>query len=358
MMVDDHVMTVCHHGRPDGSYGVGMGQLRRIRIDAHQTEVSALSPVTDNSLSADLGAEQAWWLAHDEGGLGSIVSLLCWSEGDDPWSIEPVRLLGDDIVTDAEALTTADGCVFVVGSGFVGPDDRLDERRSFILRVREADVVSASNGEGFAAPAQALRLGQGLMTSIHEALVRAEVELLATDDDIVDALFEDHQGPATTPINIEGAAFCADDLVIGLRWPVTSDGHPILAVIHGARQVLTESTPSVERLLGLEVAIQTVDAIGSARRPAGIRGLGNSSVHRSVELLVGPTDRQMADDKVKSAAAAHVRLAIDSGSVEDVQRFEGFRKVEGLAPSPSTGDTPSWMYALDDDDAIVLLLDD
>ncbi len=342
---------------PGGSYGVGMGHLRRIRLDAHQTEVSALSPVTDPSLAAGLRAERAWWLAHDEGGLDSVVSLLCWSDGDDPWSIEPVRLLGDDTVTDAEALTTADGYVFVVGSGFVGPDDRLDERRSFILRVRESDVAAASNDGGFEASAYTMRLGPRLMTSIHEAILRAEVELLATDGDIVEALAEDHPGPATSPINIEGAAFCADDLVIGLRWPVTSAGHPILAIIHDARPLLTEPTPSADRLLELEMSVQIIDAVGSTRRPAGVRGLGNSSVHRSVELLVGPTDRQMADDKVKSAAAAHVRLAIDSGSVEDVQRFEGFRKVEGLAPSPA-GDTPSWMYALDDDDAIVLLLDD
>jgi hypothetical protein len=78
-------------------------------------------------------------------------------------------------------------------------------------------------------------------------------------------------------------------------------------------------------------------------------------VDGAVHLVIGQTERDLADKKVKAAASRHVEvqhLRTDHSGVTEIEQFEGFRKVEGVAPGLDGG----WLYALDDEDAVVLVL--
>jgi len=74
-----------------------------------------------------------------------------------------------------------------------------------------------------------------------------------------------------------------------------------------------------------------------------------------LHVLTGQTERSLAARKIKAGASRHVKIDVRQDSLTwsavEVQRFEGFRKVEALAPR----EDGRWLYALDDEDAIVIL---
>lgn len=315
-----------------------MAALERQRLDADTTEASGLLPVMSGPILAELGCDEAWWVCHDEGDLDSMVSLLaapCHGKAE-RWSVSGVRLVADGPPrTDAEAITRIEGTVFVIGSSFVGRSGVGDDRRAFIARFSEEDVSL----DAHSVSAQVLDLESTLVDRVTDALVG--IELLPTRND--------HRS-----INIEGAAVVADDLVLGLRWPATSDGHPLLIRFSGAAAVLTDADWSVETFADLAVAAHVISSDGTRKRPEGIRAVANSD--DGLHITVGPTERGLVAGKAKPAAARHLRL--DDGfdrreiGATEIERFEGFRKVEGLAPRSAD----RWLYALDDEDAIVLLV--
>ncbi len=316
-----------------------MARLERIRLTADASEASGLLPVVSPRILAELGSDEAWWVCHDEGDLGSMVSLLVGPRvaGDaSSWSALRVRLEADGPRrTDAEALARFEETVFVIGSSFVGKSGVLDERRAFIARFSEREVSVGDGSVG----AEVLHLESTLLDRTMGAF--AGIELMPADDD--------HPS-----INVEGAVVLDDDLVLGLRWPVTSDGRPLLVRFLGAAAVLTDTDWSAEKFGALEVVSHVVESGGTRKRPDGIRAIAR--VGDAIHVTVGQTERDLIAGKAKAAAARH--LVLDGGfgtrdiGATEVERFEGFRKVEALAPRSDD----RWLYALDDEDAIVLVV--
>jgi len=72
-----------------------------------------------------------------------------------------------------------------------------------------------------------------------------------------------------------------------------------------------------------------------------------------MHLITGQTDRKLAANQIAAAPSRHLRIPNSTGTPEEIQTFEGYRKVEGLASRGSDG----WIYVLDDEDTIVLLVD-
>ncbi len=388
-------------------YDAEVGSLRRIRLKTPINEASALITVRSPNLLSLLGADQAWWLAHDEAGLGAMVSVVHSRHGmdkefDESWQVATLQLATIDsnpILTDAEALAHTDGFVFVFGSSFVGPKGLLDERRSFVVRFAEHDVTAGtpdakrsttkksgtkktkSNSRGqLSAPASLLDLGTHLTRSINAAIEAQGIQLLEPHDRVAKQMRKSIKAgadldPGTQPINIEGAAFINDDLLLGLRWPVSSAGQPLLIRFEGARRVLLPTDWSVEALADCPTTVFPIDAGGTPKRPAGVRGMTVEAARlgETVHLITGPTERDLAADKVRSAPYQHLRVARVSDQTELLQTellqtFEGFRKVEAVAPytddtntagtTKTATDDADWIYALDDEDAIVLLIQD
>lgn len=318
-----------------------MAGLERLRLNAVRREASALLAVESAALLEAVGAEAAWWTCHDEGNLGAMVSLVCVT--DDAWTVRALDLAAVVEIehaeqragerTDAEALARIGDTVFVFGSSFTDKSGTFDERRAFIARFSEAAAVGSATVE-------VLELGSVLVDQVATAL--QTTELLAADGTEV-------------RVNIEGAAFVGPDLLLGLRWPVSADGQPILVRVMGAVAALSESSWSRSTLSQLDTDSVVVDVGASSKRPAGVRGM--TVVGNTVHLLSGQTERGLASKKVKAAPARHVRVgSLDRARTEstEIQSFEGFRKVEGLAPMMDG----RWLYALDDEDAIVLVVGD
>lgn len=306
-----------------------MSGLERLRLSSKRREASSLLAIESPAVLATLGATAAWWTCHDEGDLDAMVSIV--TVDGDRWSVRPIEFeTGRRERTDAEALARSDGSVFVFGSGFTDKSGQVDRRRAFIARFRETAAIAGPTRP------DVLDLGTDLLDSVTTAL--GAIALLEADEP--DRL-----------INIEGAAFVGDDLFLGLRWPVSDDGQPLLVRVAKAAAALTAPDWSVETFTGLEMSAHAVDVGASPKRPAGVRGL--TAIGSEVHLVVGQTERSLTAKKVKSAAARHVRVDVAGSSfaASDVETFEGFRKVEGVAPAPGGG----WLYALDDEDAIVLV---
>lgn len=395
---------------PDQLYDVWVTKLRRVQLDSAFTEASALLSVQSPGLLTRLGTEEAWWIVHDEAGLANMVSIVFKTKSGDTdaghrWSIAPATILAADdgaLVTDAEALANADGMVFVVGSAFVNRRGRLDTRRSFLARFVEADVEIGSgeilSGEvTVAVSAQVLMLSTELVVGLNSALDASDIDLMKlrrgaarrfaksdwTDEprangtgssgstgasgktgrsDNTDSpgrtdspgggeLLEDSELPdGWQPVNVEGAAIIGDDLLLGLRWPVSHGGQPLVAILKGGREALAAKDWSRATLLECPTSIRVIKEVGTSKRPAGIRAM--SEVDGELHIVCGPTDRDLAASEVRAAKLQHVMVDLVAMSVTKIRSFEGFRKVEALAPAR---DKTGWIYALDDEDAIVLL---
>lgn len=311
-----------------------MSGLKRFRLKSKRSEASSLLAIESAELLDQLDAAAACWTCHDEGDLDAMVSLIVL-RGDE-WTITPVALQSEaSRLTDAEALARLDDTIFVFGSNFSGKSGMFDDRRAFVVRFSERHAGTRS------ARADVLEVGTAF----------AELALSALKD--VDLLACELAAPL---LNIEGAGFVGNDLVLGLRWPVAADGQPVLVRLIGAAEVLLDVDWNVEKVRKLTATTVVVEVGGSPKRPAGIRGM--TIVGDEIHLVTGQTERGLAAKRVKAAAALHVRVdgALDGPRVQSVelQTFEGFRKVEGLA----TIADGRWLYSLDDEDAVVLVVGD
>lgn len=315
-------------------------------------------PVRSSELLKRLGLSTAWWLAHDEADLSGMVSLLSPGDDDDSWSVQTLTLettLEQRELTDAEALAYAEGSVFVFGSGFIGRNERLDDRRSFVVRFPEAAIEVDPGGLPHTSDTQVLDVGSIFVESVNRAIRDQGIELLPAAKRLTKKMKRSGFDELEQPINIEGVSFSGDNLVLGLRWPVTAKGEPIVAILWGARAVLTDESWSAAALGSCPVSVQVITGVGSTKRPAGIRGMAEDATesNSNLHVLVGPTERDLVAKSVRSAAPLHLEIDLANKAVVQRQSFEGFRKVEALAPARSGG----WMYALDDEDAIVLLVE-
>ena len=117
---------------------------------------------------------------------------------------------------------------------------------------------------------------------------------------------------ADQPINVEAAEFRADGrLLLGLRYPVTADGHPILVELHDVEQ-LFDDPGAVPRCGNVWV----LEDVGSADAPAGLRGLETRGDDR-FDAIVGDLDAAgksaiVLEDHPEggNAASEHVRFSL------------------------------------------------
>jgi len=140
---------------------------------------------------------------------------------------------------DAEACTRLDGWIYLVGSQYGSKDGPLQSKRAFLARFRESDL--AGDLEGSRPPMQVARNKLRLHRAVNDALRAFGPPVLAPGPTVRDRFIdrtrrEGPRGPARringcdVPINVEGATFDRHgSLLLGLRYPVTAAGHPILA---------------------------------------------------------------------------------------------------------------------------------
>jgi hypothetical protein len=318
-------------------------------------EASDLSRVFAPETLERHGWDRAFVTVLDETCAEDCVALLVHDAGtelDEGWSALRVATkptAGKGRTEDAEACAARDGYLYVLGSQFGKKEGPLSPRRSWIARVSEealADAIDDGKPE-----LGIVRLRFALHRAINDALAAAQVELLALGPRsraaYIDATIalgaekgkrwagvvrsDDH------PVNVEAAEFRSDGrLLLGLRYPTTADGHPILVELHDADALFDGAEPRCGNVWVLE-------DVGSREAPAGLRGLETRGDDR-FEAIVGDLDAAgksatvLADHpEGGNAPSEHVRfrlpLTAGGGSVsaERVHDFGKLRRVEGIA---------------------------
>jgi hypothetical protein len=295
---------------------------------------------------------EAYWTAIDEAPASECLGLVARiGHGAGEWRIKPVAVRldrGSRKTHDVEALARFDGWVYLIGSQYGRPGGPLESRRSFLARFREP----------MGAPAKAVRMEVvrdrfRLHRAINDALAVSRLPLArlsekASHDFIrrTRALgrrrhktWADRILPADLPLNIEGAAF--DDqggLVLGLRFPVTASGQPIIVELKELDGAFRSAGwwPVVQ-------AIRIVTGAGSPRAPMGIRDLDLSG--DDLHVLVGGIDPELVESAPPPSAQSFEHrvgrwtrgTATSKLPTRLVRRFPPGQRVEGLAGDGAGG---------------------
>jgi len=320
-------------------------------------EASDLCPVFDTAELGRRGWDRAFLTVLDEAPVEEALAVLAHDDGaapDERWQAlrVPARALsGEGRTEDAESCARRDGWIYVLGSQFGDKEGPLAARRSWIARVSEASLVEALDGGR--ASVEVARLRFGLHRAVNDVLVAAGLELIAPGSGVNEAYiaatiaegereakrWAGRVTPADRPVNVEGADFRGNGrLLLGLRYPVTAAGHPILVEVEDVEGLFADPDV-VPRCANVWV----LEDVGSVEAPAGIRALHAEPGDR-FDAIVGDLDAAgkgaivLADHPEGGrAASAHIRFVLPltaaGGPVptEHVHDFGDVRRVEGVA---------------------------
>jgi hypothetical protein len=328
--------------------------LHETDLHLEPNEASDLCPVETPDVLERRGWDRAFVTVLDEAHAEDAFALLGHDAGAEPgegWHAERIHLdpaSAGGKTQDAEACARRDGHVYALGSQFGSKAGPLNPSRSWIARVPE-DAL----GAGGPAPLQIARLRFGLHRAVNDALARSGFPLLErgplTTERYIDATIalgaakaKRWAGRVTAtdhPINVEGMEFRANGrLLLGLRYPVSADGHPLLVELDDVEALFADpgAVPSCSHVWVLENA-------GHRDEPMGIRAL-HSEGDDLFDAVVGDLDAAgkgatiLADHPAGARAASrHVRFSLPPAAggggveVETRHEFGAIKRVEGIA---------------------------
>jgi hypothetical protein len=328
-----------------------------LRLDPN--EASDLTPVFDAGVLERHGWNRAFATVLDEAPAEDAVALLVHPADEPPdrgWRAHRVKAKPNTAAgrtEDAEACTRHGGWLYLFGSQYGSKDGPLEASRSWVARLREDELASSLDG-GEHPTMEIVWLRFRLHRAINDALARAaDLELLPlgprtrasyVDATIVAGVKGDKRwaGQVTSadqPINLEGAEFRDDGrLVLGLRHPVTVEGHPILVELDEVGALFTD--PEHEPRCR---SVWVLDGVGEPQRPLAVRALHETQPD-FFHAILGNLDSD-ADDSVliqdrpeaAVAASTHVCFALPRRTgfgrlnVEVVKSFDDMKRIEGIA---------------------------
>jgi hypothetical protein len=368
--------------------------LHRLELNLHPNEASGLLAVNDEPLLEAHGWELAFWAVLDEGEIEDCVAVIGHRRDagiEEGWEIERLRAepIGDAGKTeDAEAVTRHGGWIYIFGSHFGGKEGPLQPKRGFVARFREAEVGHATQD-----PAMRMEISRRsflLHRLINDALKESGPDLIPLGPQSYKALIEatikrgkkeDKKWAGIVheddyPINVEGAAFRdaetprrgVSTLLLGLRFPVSAEGHPIVVELEGVERLFGQGD-ELPQVRGFWV----VDAVGREGEIAGVRDLAihNTGSGKELHLVTGNVDSRDKDSVLiqdypggQNTVATHFRCPLPSHrdapagrlhqalDAEFVREFPDLPRVEGIA---ITGGG-RFFYVTDEDEGVHLRL--
>jgi hypothetical protein len=324
-------------------------ELASIDLDLDPNEASGLLPVADHPLLEAHGWDEAFWVVLDEGTVDVSVAVVGHAAGAEigsGWGIERLHALveGEQATTeDAEAIARHDGWIYVFGSQFGRKDGPLQPKRSFVARFREPDVRHVL--EPPAAPMAVVRPPFLLHRLVNDALREGGPETVRLGPRSHRALIAATRARGRRqvreddlPLNVEGAAFRDDgSLLLGLRFPTTADGRPLLVDLDGIQR-LFEPGGRLPEVRGFWV----LDAVGRDGTMAGVRDL---TLHEGeLHVVTGNIDARekgsvLLENYSEGAhtMATHWRCRLPDGrrsgrlQAERVREFPELSAIEGVA---------------------------
>ena len=333
-----------------------------IENDLHlePNEASDLCHVFSPEALARHGWDRAYVTVLDEAPAEEALALLVHDAGaglDAGWRALRVHAdatKGAGRTEDAEACARHAGHVYALGSQFGKKAGPLAARRSWIASVSEASLEQAAAGGR--AELELARLRFSLHRAVNDALAAASVELIglgqagrASYIEATIARGEEKRkrwagqiAPTDHPINVEAAEFRADGrLLLGLRYPVTADGHPLLVEVEDVEALFAdpEATPRCG-------AVWWLGDVGDREAPVGFRALdsaGDDVFHAVIgDLDAAGKSATVLEDHPEGgrACSEHRRFTLPltaaGGPVttELVHHFGDVRRVEGIAVDP------------------------
>ena len=355
-------------------------ELYQFSLDLYPNEASGLLAIENDALLAKHGWDRAFWVCLDEGAVNDCIALVghrADSVDDDlatGWEISRLRatVSGDAKSTeDAEGLARKDGYVYVIGSHFGSKTGPLHPKRGFVARFREEEILHATDEP--AASIEVSRPSFLLHRIINDAFAEHGVDLIPLGPSLREAFIHETMEVGEKkhkkwsglvheddyPLNIEGITFRPNgSLLIGLRFPMSADGRPIVAEV-GNSESLFEGSDAQPEVRGF----WTLDAVGRGGEIAGIRDL--TFVGEELHAVTGDVDSAKAGSLLlkdypggSGTVSTHWRITLpegqSSGEVEAarVREFPGLPRVEGIA---GTSDG-RFFYAVDEDAGVHLRL--
>lgn len=292
-----------------------MRLVKEIRIDHPHNEASALTAIHDHALLEAWGWNVAFWIVSDEKPARKAIAAL-GRHGDGTWSVAPLRTklkpsADTKPAEDCETLTRAGSFIYVFGSQYASKEGPLEPRRHFVARFNESLVRNGK--KALHVDLDLARAPFVLHRLINDALRKRRIELIAHDDSAeldVRKKWKKLVHDGDHPINVEGATFLPNGhLLLGLRYPVTADGHPLLVEIERIDRLFEGKTPEI-------ASVWIVTNVGTAEAPAGVRELDARGA--SIHLISGDID----DPKIGRPPGEHHKI------VARAQRRAGLRRVE------------------------------
>ena len=361
--------------------GTGGDGLHQLNLNLEPNEASGLLTLENDALLEAHGWELAFWAVLDEGRVEDCVAVIGRERGapiGEGWRIERLnaRLKNDPGKTeDAESVARHDGWVYVFGSHFGSKDGPLQPKRGFVARFGEDDVEHVTDGP--AVEMEVSRKSFAIHRIVNDAFKAGGPDLVPLGRESEEAFIRktiergEDKGKAWSglvregdyPINVEGAAFLADGtLLLGLRFPVSAEGLPILVGLEGIERLFGpgDGLPGV-------TGFWIVDAAGRGGTMAGVRDLSISGDGdgEEIHLVTGNIDSRdkgsvLLRDYQGAAetVATHFRCALPDGRTggalvaEFVREFPALPRVEGIA----IADDEHFFYVTDEDEGVHLRL--
>ena len=361
-----------------GTYGPD--ELYQFSLDLFPNEASGLLAIENDGLLREHGWDRAFWVCLDEGEVTDCIALVGHrsdSTDDDlasGWGIARLHAsaVGDSKATeDAEGLARKDGYVYVIGSHFGSKTGPLHPKRGFVARFREAEVLHATDGP--TAEIEVARPSFVLHRAINDAFEEHGVGLIPLGENCREAFVDETikvgkkkrkkwaglVRDGDYPLNIEGITFHPNgSLLIGLRFPMSADGRPIMVEVDGIERLFEpgDARPEVK-------GFWTLDAIGRGGEIAGVRDL--TFVGDELHAVTGDVDSAKAGSLLlkdypggSGTTSTHWRIAFpedrSSGDLAAtrVREFPGLPRVEGIAGT----EDGRFFYAVDEDAGVHLRL--
>jgi hypothetical protein len=268
--------------------------MREVTIEHPNNEASALVAIHDPALLEAQGWELAFWIVSDEKPAAQALAALGRTK-DGSWNVARLeaklsKSSTSKSVEDCETIARAGSWVYVIGSQFGSQKQVLEPKRHFVIRFNESQVLDMS------VEIELTRAPFVLHRLVNDALRARRIALIEPHDRFIEKTLKAgkskkwkkllHEGDH--PINVEGAAFLPNGhLLLGLRYPTTATGHPILVEIERIDALCEGEEPRV-------AAIWIIDNVGTKDAPAGVRELDARGA--AIHVLTGDLDNPGVPD--------------------------------------------------------------